>query len=127
MQIITRKRFVVVEAETGAEYADAIDGYLTDSSLKNVEVDHRNRQNFCAYVTFEEVEKIPENAKDEYELDGISFQCRDCPYCKKSEDKRIKHLECLAPDDSGMPRTRGSNHACVFFYEELKAGTLLGK
>lgn len=122
MKVITMKRFVVVEAETGQEYAKAIDGYLTNMNLRNVSVEHRDRDNFCGYVTYEETKRIPETIKDEYELLGITFTCGDCPYRKGTDDKRIKHFRCEAEQEAYVLK---HDSACDLFYRMLRSGDIL--
>ena len=122
MKTIYRKHFVVVEAETGQEYAQLVNAYYANTELRNVEVDHRERHNFCAYVTYEEVERVPEDLKDEYELMGVAFTCGDCPHRQHTEDRRVKRFACNAGVEAYVCKC---DPACNRFYEELQAGKLL--
>ena len=125
MKVQTIRQFVVVEAETGAEYQAAINAYYSNPNYKGVTVDHRNRNNFCAYITYEETHKEPETIKDQYELDGVTFTCSDCPYMERNPDKRVRRFRCMAADESGEDWTRRESSACELFYQALQNGELL--
>lgn len=125
MKTQTTKQFVVVEAETGQEYQDKVNAYYSNPKYKGVVVDHRERANFCAYITYEITEQIPETVKDAYELDGVTFTCSDCPFLERKEDGRIRRFKCLASEQSGEEWSRRESSACEYFYEALQSGTLM--
>ena len=125
MKTVTRKQFVVVEAETGPEYQDKINSFYTNPEIKAIHVDHRNRDNFCAFVTYEMTEMIPETIKDQYELAGITFTCSDCPFLERKEDGRVRNFTCLTPENSGEEWTRRDSEACEYFYRALSVGDLM--
>lgn len=125
MKYQTKKQFVVVEAETGQEYQEKVNAYYSNPKYKGVVVDHRDRANFCAYITYEITEQIPETVKDAYELEGTTFTCSDCPYLERNPDKRVRHFRCMAAGASGEEWARRESPACAFFYEELQNGGLL--
>lgn len=63
---------------------------------------------------------IPETLRDEYELDGISYYCGECPFFILPSDKRIKHIIC---DKGGtIKRCSAERSACDWLYEEIDAG-----
>lgn len=117
--------FEVVESENGAEYARRINEFLKNKDLRNVVVEHRNRANFCAFVTFEKVTRVPENKADEYELMGVTFTCSDCPYRLHNDDGRVKRYKCRAEDISEREFVYKTEAACPYFYEQLSRGRIL--
>lgn len=124
MRTFIEKQFVVVEADTGLEYQEAVNAYYRNPEYSGVVVDHRERDNFCAFITYEVTKRIPETIKDQYELDGITFTCSDCPFLERKEDGRIRRFKCLA-EDSGEEWTRRESSACEYYYELLQKGLLL--
>lgn len=125
MRTFTEKQFVVVEADTGMEYQEAVNAYYHNPDYSGVVVDHRNRDNFCAFITYEVTKRVPETIKDQYELDGVTFTCSDCPFLERKEDGRIRRFKCLASEQSGEEWSRRESDACEYFYEALQSGTLM--
>lgn len=124
MKRIIQQTFAVVETESGSDYAERINRFLADPTLQNVKIEHRDRSNFCAYITYEKVHEEPENARDEYELMGISFSCGDCPFRIHNDDKRVKRFRCDRAEESGQSMVYKTEPACPYFYEALKAGEI---
>ncbi len=125
----TRRHFRVVEADTGIDFQEAIDEFLSTPGYRNVQVEHnKTRPNFCAYVTYEFTVEIPENAMDEYTLRGELYRCKDCPYFEKNTDGRVKQHVCRLKEMAASPgeylKVREYDDACKYFYEMLEAGDI---
>ena len=69
----------------------------------------------CAHVEWREVTIIPENARDEFQIKGITHYCGECPKFHLSEDKRVKYSFCEKGQKVWYDR-----EACSARYEEIK-------
>lgn len=75
----------------------------------------------CVHFIYTDTEKIPETVKDEYELKGITYCCRNCPYLEKDEDRRKRRHACKY---AVYGEVFEDEPACERFYRELNAGLL---
>lgn len=118
MRYITKKRIKVIHQETAEGFEREMNSAY--ASIKgNVRTVFNMAQGFCAYLTYEEDEAIPENIRDEYILNGERFRCFECPFYVPPEDKRRRHGSCklkaaTAPDDD----------ACLHFYKQYSLGNI---
>ena len=71
-----------------------------------------------AFVEYEVETKVPQNAKDEYELLGESHKCIECPFYVRPTDGRVKYTKC--PITNKL--TDADSWCCDSFYERLKRG-----
>lgn len=73
----------------------------------------------CAYVTWKERIRKPENARDRAELQGKKYVCGECPFFELQKDRRIKHSIC-----NNGERTWYERPACVDLYERIEKGEI---
>lgn len=75
---------------------------------------------YSAIIEYAETMSIPEDVRDEFELNGVSYVCGLCPHFKLPEDKRVKKILCKA---SGQTKLCDSNSgACLWLYEQIARG-----
>ena len=75
------QRIEVVSETSPGDFQDKLNELFTTLEGKKFQTQLYNNENgFSAYITYEEIEKIPECLKDEYDLKGVSFTCKECPY-----------------------------------------------
>lgn len=119
MKIITRKKCVTVSEQSAEDFDRRFDE-VSRSLPKSAELKWDTKP-MCVHFIYEEDEKMPESVMDEYELQGLLYKCRNCPYLDKDQDRRKKKHPCkyseygIAYDDSP---------ACEVFYKALRAGKL---
>lgn len=82
-----------------------------------------------AFVEYEVETRLPQNAKDEYELLGETHKCIECPFYVRPTDGRVVYTHCLLVK-SEVDRTVGrltsaDSDCCEQFYERLKRGMSL--
>ena len=115
----TRKRHITIECETAAGFDKELSHVLSKAG-RSVQIMHNmNRTAHCAYVMWEEVENVPENIRDEYELKGVSFRCADCPFYERPADRRLRDGSCKL-----KARTDPNGAACLHFYKLYALGEL---
>ena len=90
------------------------------SELQNVlELTFPEGKGFCALIKYEDVEKVPENAKDRYyQQHGKHYMCNDCPFLVLDPDRRAVSHWCELHKD----RTELKIPCCNDFYEGLLSG-----
>ena len=79
---------------------------------------------FTTVFTYTKTEKIPETAKERFELEGQTFLCRNCPYLEQGKDKRRKQWGCPY---SFTGYARSDQEACNVFYTDLVQGKIQPK
>lgn len=79
-----------------------------------------NPENYSAVIEYTREVKIPEDIRDEFELQGVKYTCSMCPYFKLPEDKRIKKVVC---SETGRPiLSTADSDACVWLYKKIAIG-----
>lgn len=114
-------RYIGLDANNARELGEM----LTEASAKYREYNPQviwNLSNGCsAFLVFEEVVRIPETIREEYEIRGEVYTCGDCPFKEPQTDGRNPHLwKCLR-------RPRGTDDdikACEHFYRMLDEGRI---
>ena len=112
----------IVSEHDPAEYERAFNDMSEKLSrfspkIKDVFEDGR----FTSIFSYEVTEKIPENAKDRAELEGIRYLCKNCPHMVNDGDRRKKRRPCDARE---FGTTFEDCDACNLFYEELLQGKI---
>ncbi len=117
----TYKEHITIESKDARVFDQLLNRAVREHADKNVEVIYKmNAEGHCAYVTFDCHVNVAESLEDEYNLQGISFTCGECPYFVLPSDKRIKFIRC---DKSGqMRRCSSESRACEFLYRAVDNG-----
>lgn len=76
---------------------------------------------FTTVFTYTKVKKIPQNAKDRFNLEGMDYLCISCPYLERGENKAKKTWRC-PHSFTGLAREDGD--ACNIFYEDVANGII---
>ena len=114
------KRTKIIAASTAEEFETKLNKELEalDRAKTKYELQFNHALGFCAYIVAESKTYIAQNAKDEYELLGISYKCINCPMWVHPTKGNVKYTRCEIVD--GM---RNASHPCCEeFYEMLKKG-----
>ena len=81
MRVRRYQKIAVVSDSSPGDFQDKLNDLFMELEGKKFNTQLFNNENgFSAYITYEEVEKIPECLKDEFDLKGITFTCKECPY-----------------------------------------------
>ena len=87
MKTVTKKRSRSFKAKTPEEfdrrYADICD------ELAEYETGKPEKDGDMYHVYYTCTERIAESAKETYELKGLTYYCKDCPWFDKNADKKI--------------------------------------
>ena len=109
----TRKQVAVIQTDTAKEFQDRM----------NEELSKRDKPNvvylsipFTAYVEYTETVEEPESLKEKYELANDSRECQECPYFKRTKDKRYKWHFCLQKQKA----VTECQSACETYYQLLE-------
>ena len=82
------RRIEVVSESSPLDFQDKLNALFERlEGKKFTEQLYNNENGFTAYITFEEVERIAECLKDEYELKGITPSCGECPFYVSDKGK----------------------------------------
>lgn len=114
-----RRRFECIQGIDAADYTEKIQGIL--DKYKSAVVTHQSEK-FLAYVEWEEYEKTPETVEDEYELEGMTFTCGQCPHLDLDNYKGNRKTYPCKYSTYGM--TRMGTRACEVFYKDLRCGAI---
>lgn len=120
MKIVRRKKVKTVQAKS----ANAFDRKFNEASegLEDYEIVWDTAP-MCVHFLYEEVTKIAESTKEEYEeILGEHYYCKDCPYAKKGKDKRNGIQGC----SKNVSVAKDFTPACELFYKELALGKIKG-
>lgn len=118
-------RIAVIESESATQFEKSFNEKMDELSEQSG-VSYRileRPDKYCAIISYEVTVKVVENAKDEFNLEGVYYLCRHCPYLVDPHDKRIKHCDCEHPSNR-IRSTHKDYDACNVLYEGLKNGTL---
>lgn len=72
---------------------------------------------FWVVLRYEEITEVKESVKDEFNLEGFRFICRECPHHEPVTDGRVKWCHCKY-SESGIAHLE--HECCEFFYKQLK-------
>lgn len=78
---------------------------------------------YTAFIDHVEKNKIPEDIRDEYEIAGEVYRCKNCPkwgsnYTDDTKGAFLCHAKVT------KKTVRGCEPACLFFYEKLARGEI---
>ena len=120
MKTITKKRSRSFKASTPQEfdkyYADICDE-LADEGISS---DKPEKDGTMYHIYYSYTVQVAENAREEYELRGLKYYCKDCPWFGKSADKRRSSTGCT----KGVQNAVDYTCACEMFYTMLANGTI---
>lgn len=118
MKTVTKKRSRSFKAKTPEEfdrrYADICD------ELAEYETGKPEKDGDMYHVYYTYTERIAESAKETYELKGLTYYCKDCPWFDRSADKRRSSKGCT----KGVQNAVDYTCACEMFYTMLANGTI---
>lgn len=113
-----------IEAPTAADLAEKATKKFRelaeDRSVKNVRWELNKEVGHCIYIFFDRLVSMPNTAEERYEARGEKYYCLDCPFYRKSDDKRVVYTIC----GHGRHRTAAKYAACSEFYEMLERGEI---
>ena len=120
MRRIVTPQIRVVEEEDGRAFQHHLNRAFKElSQEEGFHFELRDRaKGHCAYITWVEVEEIPETVKEIAHQKGIRYQCKDCPYIKIPKDRRLKWCECP------FGACTKNDEACDWFYKEVAKGSV---
>ena len=121
MKYKTGKRVKVVTASTGPEFETCLNEALSEIAGGRRTYDivyNTNVPGHCAYITYDHTEEIPETPKEELELRGERYYCRECPHFVPSMDGRTTRTMCPFLGE----RVTSRSDCCEWFYRALIKG-----
>lgn len=121
MKYKTGKRVRVVTSDTGSEFEELMNRALSEIAGWRQTYDivyNTNVRGHCAYITYDYSESVPETPKEEYELRGERYYCRECPHYVPSMDGRTTRSMCPYLNE----RVTASTDCCEWFYRALVKG-----
>ena len=115
------KEYKTIQTKDPQKFDLLLKEALDPIKLKNPEVTrfYDSEIGHCAYVSWEEKICEPENAKDEFELKGISYCCGECPLFVLQKDRRVKKSICNLGESTWYEKS-----ACNELYEMIKEGKI---
>lgn len=119
MEYKKHKQVKIIHARDAGEFEIKLNKVL--AVYPNAEIHYNDNLGFCAYVTFEYEERIPEDVREEFHEKGVFYKCRNCPEMKPPKDGRFKWCEC---DRAPRGRVYMNSDACEWFYRSLLKGEI---
>lgn len=113
MEKIKVPKFRTIEEGTAQAFDQALNAALEE--LAEYEPEITFVEKFCARLKYFPKNKvITESVRAEFALQGISYHCRNCPYLKIAQDRRVKYGSCKY---SPTCRRNKNEEACELFYK----------
>lgn len=122
MRYESYQQFAIVAADSAQDLTVQLNEKLKELSTKHPTVTF---EGLIARISYTEQVKIPETLADEFELEGVSFRCEDCPLFEPilrpngEVDKRVRYGNCPIRD---LGRTYRDSRTCDELYKMLKEG-----
>ena len=116
------QQYAIVAADSAQELTVQLNAKLKELSAKRPTVTF---EGMIARISYTETVKVPESLADEFELEGVSFRCEDCPLFEPilrpngEVDKRVKYGNCPIRE---LGRTFRHSRTCDELYKMLKEG-----
>ena len=123
MKIIEQKLIKVIFSDDPNKFEEKFNNAMRELAGKEVQVDlDPARQNgFLAYLQWNIRSKKPESIRDEYELEGKVYYCKDCPFFKLGKNKTCKSSGC---SKNIISNAVDYTVPCDTFYKLLKEGKI---
>lgn len=119
MKVITKKKIRTVQATSATEFDrqfnEASEELSSSAELK------WDAAPMCVHFIYEVEEQIPETVSDEFELQGIKYYCKDCPYLNKGKNKRQRSHGCKYAE---FGTVTDFTPACEFFLKKVLNGEI---
>lgn len=125
MRYSVYEQFAIVKEDSAALLTEKLNEQIYELRRFRPVVTFSDADPLCAYIKYMERVSIPETLADEYELQGISFTCAQCPYFRATAkgngeaDKRCKWGDCNFAE---YGRTYKTTPACDKLYELIREG-----
>ena len=111
MKRTRQKRVVALQADNAEKFNREINDLL--ATLEDPKIVYSFPM---VFVEWEEIIEKPETLQEEYELKGDGRMCGECPYFKRTKDKRYKWHFCLQKQKA-VTECQG---ACETYYQLLE-------
>lgn len=126
MKTIRRDRCAVIQEQDPRRFTERYNSLMDRLAESGADVEkpkpYRSGDGFfIVVVTYQEVETIAENVREEYEARGEFYCCADCPDYRPSSDGRKKGGYCKL-----RTQTYKEAKACLSFYKRLELGEIEG-
>lgn len=119
------QQYAIVQGDSAHDLTEQLNAELRLLKGKNPTVEF---DGLIARISYYESTKIPEDAADEYELEGVRLTCQDCPFFEPykkrdgTEDRRRKWGACrFAPYGAAARDSR----CCPKPFECLNRGEVI--
>ena len=114
------KSFIAKTPEEYDEKYNSISDSLVEKGYQ-LHDDEPKESNNMYHIYYSYKIQVAESAREEYELRGERYYCKDCPFFKVSEDKRRKGAGCTRNVDE---RAVDYTPACNLFYDLYAKGEI---
>ena len=119
------QKFEIITDPDPAVFQQLLNDATTRLAKNHPKVIFNMNMGHCAYITYTEIEKIPETIGDEFSLLGLDLRCRNCPrfewpVTKDGTIHRRKKQGTCKIAEYGF--TNRDSPACEFFYRGLASG-----
>ena len=120
MKTITKRRSRSFKATTPEEYDKYYADICDELADKGVTSDKPEKDGDMYHIYYSYSVQVAESAKEEYELKGFWYYCKDCPWFGKSGDGRRRSAGCTKDVQNAVDYTP----ACEMFYTMLANGSI---
>lgn len=122
MKYINRKQTLIITGNTAQEFQTKLNEALADLAARKCKHDIQFNMAYglCAYTIYDEFLEMAETIKDEYEQNGDTYKCYECPMFRPSDDRRVRYTTCAR----GVRKTYHCGDCCEWFYEALERGEI---
>lgn len=119
MRTQTTSQIETVRSNDAGLFQDRVNAIMLMHREERPQLEIRDiGDDLVAIIRYEVEEVMTDGAADEANADGIFHQCKECPYLKRTGNKRQRFFPCKERP-SGTSLTA---NCCDWFYEELAKG-----
>lgn len=116
MKIKRYQKLEVVADSNPQIFQDKVNAILERLAGEKYDLQLFNNQNgLSAFISYEVTERTPESLKDEYDLKGVTFVCKDCPFYEA-----VNTYEGVCPHCKGVLRRTDDVGNCNPFWTWLE-------
>lgn len=122
MKVENKNRLEVISNLNLQQFREQVNQFLDSHKVTSVNY-AKDGGEYTAFISFIQEVKTAEDIRDEYNLSGEVYYCKDCPkwgsnYTDEPRGTYICHAKVT------KKTLRGCTPACLFFYEKLARGEI---
>lgn len=120
MKTVRKLRCRSIEAHSAAEYDELYAKLADEFAEQGITPTEEPDGHLCTHFKWQVSEQIAETPREIYELQGLTYYCKDCPYFELGKNRKCKSKGCTKNVQNAVDFTP----ACEMFYTMLANGSI---